>query len=116
MRGHLGIKDLEAYKKADLQKLARELGVSDEGTIKEMAARCAEVEVEIPDDDAEGQQGSQNAPEGQQMQLDEVEVEATQTYKDLELKRIVEKGERLVVKKNRAAVLEEKKVAKTVEV
>ena len=35
MKGHLDVKELEKYKKADLQKLAEELGVSTEGTIKE---------------------------------------------------------------------------------
>ena len=50
MKGHLDVKELEKCKKADLQKLAEELGVSTEGTIKELAERCAEVEVEIPDE------------------------------------------------------------------
>ena len=49
MKGHLDVKQLESYKKVDLQQLARDLGVSDEGTVKEIAARCAEVEVDIPD-------------------------------------------------------------------
>ena len=139
MRGHLDVKDLEKYKKADLQALARDLGVSDEGTVKEIAARCAEVEGEIPDepddaqppaqnpegqqpDDAqppaqnpEGQQPDGAQPPVQQLNKDEVEVEAVQTYKDLELKRIVEKGERITVKKARANVLTERKVAKAVE-
>lgn len=48
MKGHLEVKELESYKKADIQKLARDLGVSDAGTIKEIAARCAAVEVDIP--------------------------------------------------------------------
>ena len=48
MKGHLDVKKLESYKKADIQKLARDLGVSDAGTIKEIAARCAAVEVDIP--------------------------------------------------------------------
>ena len=48
MKGHLDLKELESYKKADIQKLARDLGVSDAGTIKEIAARCAAVEVDIP--------------------------------------------------------------------
>lgn len=51
MTGHLSLKELESYKKADIQKLARELGVSDEGTIKEIAARCAAVEVEVPEEE-----------------------------------------------------------------
>ncbi|MCM1219299.1 MAG: hypothetical protein NC548_32875 [Lachnospiraceae bacterium] len=48
MKGHLDVKELESYKKADIQKLARDLGVSDAGTIKEIAARCAAVEVDVP--------------------------------------------------------------------
>lgn len=46
MKGYLDVKELESYKKADIQKLARDLGVSDAGTIKEIAARCAAVEIE----------------------------------------------------------------------
>lgn len=46
MKGYLNVKELESYKKADIQKLARDLGVSDAGTIKEIAARCAAVEIE----------------------------------------------------------------------
>ena len=50
MKGHLDVKELEKCKKADMQKLAKELGLSTEGTIKELSERCAEVEVEIPDE------------------------------------------------------------------
>ena len=50
MKGHLDAKGLESYNKADLQELAKELGVDAEGTKKEIAARCAAVEVDIPDD------------------------------------------------------------------
>ena len=50
MKGHLDAKELESYKKEDLQELAKQLGVEAEGTKKEIAARCAAVEVEIPDD------------------------------------------------------------------
>ena len=46
--GRLDEKDLLKYKKADLQELARKLGVSDVGTVQELAARCASVEVEVP--------------------------------------------------------------------
>ena len=46
MKGYLDVKELEGYKKADIQKLARDLGVSDAGTIKEIAARCAAIEIE----------------------------------------------------------------------
>ena len=50
MKGYLDAKELESYKKEDLQKLAKQLGVDAEGTKKEIAARCAAVEVDIPDD------------------------------------------------------------------
>lgn len=47
MKGHLDVKELERYKKTDIQRLARDLGVSDEGTIREIAARCAAMEIEV---------------------------------------------------------------------
>ena len=50
MKGYLDAKELESYKKEDLQELAKHLGVDAEGTKKEIAARCAAVEVDIPDD------------------------------------------------------------------
>ena len=50
MKGYLDTKELESYKKEDLQELAKQLGVDAEGTKKEIAARCAAVEVDIPDD------------------------------------------------------------------
>ena len=49
MKGYLDAKELESYKKEDLQELAKHLGVDAEGTKKEIAARCAAVEVDIPD-------------------------------------------------------------------
>lgn len=50
MKGYSDAKELESYKKEDLQELAKQLGVDAEGTKKEIAARCAAVEVDIPDD------------------------------------------------------------------
>ena len=66
MKGHLNAKQLEKYNREDLEKLATELGVSTAGTKKDIAARCAEIEVELPDTD--GQQGTDNPPDtdGQQ--------------------------------------------------
>ena len=49
MKGYLDAKELESYKKEDLQELAKQLGVDAKGTKKEIAARCAAVEVDIPD-------------------------------------------------------------------
>ena len=50
MKGYLDAKELESYKKEDLQELAKQLGIDAEGTKKEIATRCAAVEVDIPDD------------------------------------------------------------------
>lgn len=50
MKGYLDAKELERYKKEDLQELAKQLGVDAEGTKKEIATRCAAVEVDIPDE------------------------------------------------------------------
>ena len=47
---YLDAKELESYKKEDLQELAKQLGVDAEGTKKEIATRCAAVEVDIPDE------------------------------------------------------------------
>lgn len=51
MKGYLDVKELETYRKADIQELARTLGVSDAGTIKEIAARCAAVEIEVDEEE-----------------------------------------------------------------
>ena len=50
MKGYLDAKELESYKKEDLQELAKQLGVDAEGTKKEIATCCAAVEVDIPDE------------------------------------------------------------------
>ena len=130
-KGHLDVADLEKYKKADLQELASKLGVSEEGTVKELAARCAAVEVEIPDEDEEQQSGQEpekepeqqpeqnpepgQEPEAQKQPDGMVWVEAVQDYRDLELNRIVKKGERLPMKAERAAVIIGKELGKAVE-
>lgn len=112
MKGHLDTKDLETYRKEDLQELARELGVSDEGTKAEIAARCAEVEVDIPDDDQ--QQGQKPDDDQQQKTSDKVKVECIQNYKDLVLNRVVKTGEQYEVTLERAALLLEEKLVKKI--
>jgi hypothetical protein len=110
MKGYLDLKQLESYKKADLQSLARELGVSDEGTIKEIAARCAEVEVEIPDNteltEEEKAAAAQAAAEEEAAQAAGKEVvEVTCNYLDKQLNEIKSIGETFTVDKDRAAEL-----------
>ena len=140
MKGHLDVKELETYKKADLQQLARDLGVSDTGTIKEIAARCAAVEVEIPDEGemtdeekkaaAEAEQAAARAEEERKAAEAEqaaaraeeerkaaaaagmVKVEVTTRYLDKQLNQIKDAGETFSVHEDRAAELVSAKVAK----
>lgn len=129
MKGHLDIKELGKYKKADLQKLAEELGVSTEGTIKELAERCAEVEVEIPDEselteeekEAAEQAAAEYVEENGQEEPEKddepqaagtVKVEVTAMYLDRALNEVKEPGEVFTVSRERAAILEKAKVAK----
>lgn len=124
MKGHLDAKELETYKKADLQQLARELGVSDTGTIKEIAARCAAVEVEIPDEgemtDEEKKAAEEVAQAAARAEEERkaaeaagmVKVEVTTRYLDKQLNQIKDAGETFTVHKDRAAELVSAKVAK----
>lgn len=134
MKGHLDVKELETYKKADLQQLARDLGVSDAGTIKEIAARCAAVEVEIPDEgemtDEEKKAAAEAAAKAEEerkaaeaaARAEEerkaaaaagmVKVEAVTRYLDKQLNQIKDAGEIFTVHKDRAAELVSAKVAK----
>lgn len=129
MKGHLDAKQLKSYKKADLQKLARELGVSDAGTIKEIAARCAEVEVDVPEEerkaakeaaaeqaaaDAREETAADGTHEEAQLGKDagKVTVIATTRYLDKRLNQIKDEGETFTVDRKRAAELVTAKVAK----
>ena len=134
MKGHLDAKELESYKKEDLQDLARKLGVSDEGTKAEIAARCAAVEVDVPDESeltdeekaaaeqaakeaaekeaAEKAAAEQAAKEAADKAAGKVKVEATQRYLDKQLNQIKDAGETFTVDKARADELVAAKVAK----
>lgn len=134
MKGHLDAKELESYKKEDLQDLARKLGVSDEGTKAEIAARCAAVEVDVPDEseltDEEKAAAERAAKEAAEKEAAEkaaeeraakaaadkaagkVKVEATQRYLDKQLNKIKDAGETFTVDKARADELVAAKVVK----
>lgn len=133
MKGHLDAKELESYKKEDLQDLARKLGVSDEGTKAEIAARCAAVEVDVPDESeltdeekaaaqqaaaeqqaAEQQAAAQQAAAQQAaaQQAEKATVEITERYLDKQFNQIKEIGETFTVDKARAEKLVAAKVAK----
>lgn len=134
MKGHLDVKQLESYNKADLQELAKQLGVDAEGTKKEIAARCAAVEVDIPDDSelteedkkvaaeaaaeaaakAEEEKAAAEAvakAEEEKKAAGLVKVKAERRFLDKELNQIKDTGDIYTVSRERAAVLEEAGVA-----
>lgn len=119
MKGYLDAKELESYKKEDLQGLAKQLGVDTEGTKKEIAARCATVEVDIPDESELTEEDKKAAAEAEAAAKAEeekkaaglVKVKAKHRFLDKELNQIKDTGETYTVSKERAAVLEEAGVA-----
>ena len=138
MKGYLDAKELESYKKEDLQELAKQLGVDAEGTKKEIAARCAAVEVDIPDDNelteedkkaaaeaaaeaaakAEEEKAAAEAAakaEEEKAAAGLVKVKAQRRFLDKELNQIKDTGDEYAVSRERAAVLEEAGVATVIE-
>ena len=134
MKGYLDAKELESYKKEDLQELAKQLGVDAEGTKKEIAARCAAVEVDIPDDSelteedkkvaaeaaaeaaakAEEEKAAAEAAakaEEEKKAAGLVKVKVKRRFLDKELNQIKDTGETYTVSRERAAVLKEAGVA-----
>ena len=130
MKGHLDAKELESYNKADLQELAKQLGVDTEGTKKEIAARCATVEVDIPDESELTEEDKKAAAEAEAEAAAKAEeekaaagnkeektaagfvkVKAQRRFLDKELNQIKDTGETYTVSRERATVLEEAGVA-----
>ena len=113
MKGYLDAKELESYKKEDLQELAKQLGVDAEGTKKEIAARCAAVEVDIPDDNELTEEDKKAAAEAA-AKAEEEKAAAEAAAKAEEEKAAAEataKAEEAAAKAE-----EEKKVARLVKV
>ena len=121
MKGYLDAKELESYKKEDLQELAKQLGVDAEGTKKEIAARCAAVEVDIPDNSELTEEDKKVAAEAAAKAEEEeaatelVKVKAQRRFLDKELNQIKDTGDEYAVSRERAAVLEEAGVAAVIE-
>ena len=138
MKGYLDAKELESYKKEDLQELAKQLGVDAEGTKKEIAARCAAVEVDIPDNSelteedkkvaaeaaaeaaakAEEEKAAAEAAakaEEEKKAVGLVKVKAQRRFLDKELNQIKDTGDVYTVSRERAAVLKEAGVVEVVE-
>jgi hypothetical protein len=138
MKGYLDAKELESYKKEDLQELAKQLGVDAEGTKKEIAARCAAVEVDIPDNselteedkkvaaeaaaEAAAKAEEEKAAEEAAAKAEEekkaaglVKVKVQRRFLDKELNQIKDTGDEYAVSRERAAVLKEAGVAEVAE-
>lgn len=125
MKGYLDAKELESYKKEDLQELAKQLGVDAEGTKKEIAARCAAVEVDIPDNSelteedkkvvAEAAAEAAAKAEEEKKAVGLVKVKAQRRFLDKELNQIKDTGDVYTVSRERAAVLKEAGVVEVAE-
>lgn len=135
MKGYLDAKELESYKKEDLQELAKQLGVDAEGTKKEIAARCAAVEVDIPDDSelteedkkvaaeaaaeaaakAEEERKAAAKAEEEKKTAGLVKVRVKNRFLDKELNQIKDTGDTYTVTRERAAVLVNAGVAEETE-
>ena len=125
MKGYLDAKELESYKKEDLQELAKQLGVDAEGTKKEIAARCAAVEVGIPDNSelteedkkvaAEAAAEAAAKAEEEKKAVGLVKVKAQRRFLDKELNQIKDTGDVYTVSRERAAVLKEAGVVEVAE-
>lgn len=125
MKGYLDAKELESYKKEDLQELAKQLGVDAEGTKKEIAARCAAVEVDIPDNSelteedkkvaAEAAAEAAAKAEEEKKAVRLVKVKAQRRFLDKELNQIKDTGDVYTVSRERATVLKEAGVVEVAE-
>lgn len=125
MKGYLDAKELESYKKEDLQELAKQLGVDAEGTKKEIAARCAAVEVGIPDNSelteedkkvaAEAAAEAAAKAEEEKKAVGLVKVKAQRRFLDKELNQIKDTGDVYTVSRERATVLKEAGVVEVAE-
>lgn len=125
MKGYLDAKELESYKKEDLQELAKQLGVDAEGTKKEIAARCAAVEVDIPDDNELTEEDKKAAAEAaaeaaakaeeEKKAVGLVKVKAQRRFLDKELNQIKDTGDVYTVSRERATVLKEAGVVEVAE-
>jgi hypothetical protein len=110
MKGYLDAKELESYKKEDLQELAKQLGVDAEGTKKEIAARCAAVEVDIPDDNELTEEDKKAAAEAA------AEAAAKAEEKKAAAEAAAKAEEEKAAAEAAAKAEEEKKVARLVKV
>lgn len=119
MKGYLDAKELESYKKEDLQELAKQLGVDAEGTKKEIAARCAAVEVDIPDDNELTEEDKKAVAEAS-AKAEEVKAAAEAAAKAEEEKAAAEAAAKAEEEKAAAEAAakaeEEKKAARLVKV
>lgn len=122
-KGYLNIKQLESMKKAELQDLAKKLGVSDAGTVKELAARIAAVEVDIPEESelteeekaaAETAQREEERTAAEQAAKEQeeaeaaaglVKVRAVTRFLDKQINQIKDAGEAYKVSRERAEEL-----------
>ena len=116
MKTHFDEKELAKWKKEDLQKIAREMGLSDNGTKEEIAKRIAAEEVEVPEEEEQQPEAEQETPMPEVSETDtekgSVRVTVIETYRDKMAQQTFEPGTEFVVTAERAEVLVVAGVAK----
>lgn len=111
MKGYLDAKELESYKKEDLQELAKQLGVDAEGTKKEIATRCAAVEVDIPDESELTEEDKRAAAEAAAEAAAKAEEERKAAAKAEEERKAAEAAAKAEEERKAAAKAEEEEAA-----
>ncbi len=123
MTGKFAESQFKNWKKEEVEDLAEKLGVSKEGTKKDIVQRICEVEVEVPDTEeltpeevreikaAEVEaEARQQAEEAEKENAGKVGVRCIERFHDLECKLIREEGEEWDTGKERAEYLEKRKL------
>ncbi len=114
MKGYLDAKELESYKKEDLQELAKQLGVDAEGAKKDEEEKAAaEAAAKAEEEKAAAEAAAKAEEEKKAVGL--VKVKAQRRFLDKELNQIKDTGDVYTVSRERAAVLKEAGVVEVAE-
>lgn len=127
MKGKLAERQFRNWKKAEVMELANKMGVSAEGTVKEIVARICEVEVEVPEESeltpeevreiraAEAEEeAKREAKKAEEEAAGKVGVRCHVRFHDLETSTIREVGEEWDVAEKRAEEMIKKELVELI--
>ena len=122
MKGYLDAKELESYKKEDLQELV-EVGIPDDNELTEEDKKAAaEAAAKAEEEKAAAEAAAKAEEEKAAAKAEEekkvarlVKVKVKRRFRDMELNQIKDAGDAYTVSRERAAVLEEAGVAAVIE-